>query len=52
MTEARRFLIDDITALMEHSNPPEWFNTVTDEGLYKLWRDLVNLTLTEDLTNG
>jgi hypothetical protein len=50
MTEARQFLLDDITALMNHSNAPDWLNSVSDDGLYALWRDLVNLTTMEDLT--
>jgi hypothetical protein len=47
MTEARQFLLDDITALMNHSKHPDWLYSVSDDGLYALWRDLVNLTTME-----
>jgi hypothetical protein len=47
MTEARQFLLDDITALMNHSNAPDWLYKVNDDGLYRLWKDLVNLTTME-----
>ena len=49
MTEARQFLLDDITALMNHSKHPDWLYKVNDEGLYRLWKDLVNLTTVEAL---
>ena len=45
--QARQFLLDDITALMNHSNAPDWLNSVSDDGLSKLWLDLVNLSTTE-----
>jgi hypothetical protein len=47
MTDARQFLIDDIAALMQHDKPPEWLNSVSIEGLYRLWQDLVNLSTME-----
>lgn len=50
MTENRRFLTDDIIAMLPQSNDAQWLTGLNDEGLYKLWKDLVNLTLTEDLT--
>lgn len=43
MTDARQFLLDDITALMNKQLAPDWLYKVNDEGLYALWRDLVNL---------
>jgi hypothetical protein len=48
MTDARKFLLDDITALMNRSSTPDWLYSVTDDGLYALWRDLVNLTTMEE----
>lgn len=47
MTDAREFLLDDITALLQHDKPPEWLSGVTIEGLYRLWQDLVNITTME-----
>jgi hypothetical protein len=47
MSETRQFLLDDISALLDPNKSHEWLNTVTDEGLYRLWQDLVNLTTME-----
>lgn len=47
MTEARQFLIDDISALLNPHKSHEWLNSVNDDGLYTLWQDLVNLTESE-----
>lgn len=47
MSEARQFLLDDITALIKQDITPVWLHGVNDDGLYKLWQDLVNLTLAE-----
>jgi hypothetical protein len=49
MNEARQFLLDDITALMNHDKAPDWLYKVNDDGLYALWKDLVNLSTTEAL---
>lgn len=49
MSEARQFLIDDISALLDQNKTHEWLDSVNDEGLYSLWRDLVNLRNTEAL---
>jgi hypothetical protein len=49
MTDARKFLIDDITAMMP-SHKVEFLSGVSDEGLYRLWLDLVNLTTLEAIT--
>jgi len=46
MTEARKFLIDDIQAMMP-SHKVEFLNGVNDDGLYRLWQDLVNLNTLE-----
>lgn len=50
MTENRRFLLEDIVAMLPQSNDAQWLKDLNDAGLYHLWKDLVNLTLTEDLT--
>lgn len=50
MNDNRRFLLEDITAMLPQSKDTLWLTGLNDEGLYKLWKDLVNLTLTEDLT--
>lgn len=51
MTENRRFLLKDIKAMLPHSQDDfSWLMLLSDKGLYHLWQDLVNLTLTEDLT--
>ena len=52
MTENRRFLTDDIICMLPEHADYDWLDNVTEEGLYRLWQDLVNLTLTEDLTDG
>ena len=49
MTENRRFLIDDIQAMMP-SHKVEFLSGVSDEGLYRLWQDLVNLNTLEAIT--
>ena len=49
MTENRRFLLDDIMAMLPSYKDHSWLANVNDAGLYDLWRDLVNLTLAEDL---
>lgn len=48
MTDNRQFLIDDIKAMMPSHNV-EFLNGVSDEGLYRLWQDLVNLTTLENV---
>lgn len=49
MTEARKFLIDDITALLNPNKTHEWLNGVNDDGLYALWQDLIKLTTLEEV---
>jgi hypothetical protein len=51
MTEARQFLIDDISALLNPNKSHEWLNGVNDNALYALWQDLVVLTKIEGLEN-
>ena len=43
----RQFLIDDISALLDQNKTHEWLDSVNNDGLYSLWRDLVNLRNTE-----
>lgn len=50
MTENRRFLTDDIIAMMPEHKDYNWLANVSEEGLYRLWQDLVNLTTLEDLS--
>lgn len=50
MTENRRFLTEDIVAMLPQSKDTQWLMLLSEDGLYRLWQDLVNLTLTEDLT--
>lgn len=44
MREARQFLIEDISALLNPNKPHEWLEGVNDNALYGLWQDLVRLT--------
>jgi hypothetical protein len=48
MTQSRLFMIQDIVVMGSwHPDRLEVFETMTDEGIYTLWKDLVNLTMTE-----
>ena len=48
MTQSRLFMIQDIVAMGSwHPDRLEVFDTMSDEGIYKLWKDLINLTMTE-----
>jgi hypothetical protein len=47
MTEARQFLLDDISAMLNPNKSHEWLYKVNDDGLYHLWMDLVNLNTME-----
>jgi len=48
MTQSRLFMIQDIVAMGSwHPERLEVFDTMSDEGIYKLWLDLINLTMTE-----
>lgn len=52
MTQSRLFMIQDIVAMGSwHPNRLEVFKTMSDEGIYSLWKDLVNLTMTEKVEN-
>jgi hypothetical protein len=52
MTSNRQFLIEDIVAMSHRqSDMLEILKPMTDEGLYALWRDLVNLA-SEPKTQG
>jgi len=44
----RKFMIQDIVAMGAwHPDRLEVFDTMSDEGIYALWKDLINLTMTE-----
>jgi hypothetical protein len=48
MTQSRLFMIQDIVTMGSwHPDRLEVFDTMSDEGIYKLWLDLINLTMTE-----
>ena len=49
---SRKFMIQDIMA-MQQLKPEQvkFLESVNDDGIYRLWRDLVNLTLSEKLQN-
>ena len=48
MNQSRLFMIQDIVAMGSwHTDRLEVFDTMSDEGIYKLWLDLINLTMTE-----
>jgi hypothetical protein len=48
MTQSRLFMIQDIVAMGSwHPDRIEVFDTMSDEGIYALWKDLINLTMTE-----
>lgn len=49
MSEARQFLIEDISALLNPNKTHEWLNMVNDSALYGLWQDLVRMTKSEDI---
>jgi hypothetical protein len=49
---SRKFMIQDIVAMGSwHPDRLEVFDTMSDEGIYTLWKDLVNLTMTEKVNN-
>jgi hypothetical protein len=51
MTENRRFLLDDIKTMLPKSQDDfPWLMLLSDDGLYHLWQDLVNLTTSEVIT--
>lgn len=50
MTNNRKFLTEDIIAMLPKSKDTQWLEHLNVVGLYHLWQDLVNLTLKEDLT--
>lgn len=40
--------MEDITAMLPQSKDTQWLEHLSVIGLYHLWQDLVNLTMTED----
>jgi len=52
MTQSRLFMIQDIVTMGSwHPERLEVFETMSDEGIYSLWKDLINLTMTERVDN-
>lgn len=52
MNQSRIFMIQDIVTMGSwHPDRLAVFETMTDEGIYTLWKDLVNLTMTERVDN-
>ena len=52
MTQSRLFMIQDIVTMGSwHPERLEVFDTMSDEGIYALWKDLINLTMTERVEN-
>ena len=50
MNDNRQFLLDDIKTMLPQSQQDfAWLTLLSDDGLYHLWQDLVNLTITEGL---
>ena len=48
MNQSRLFMIQDIVVMGSwHPDRLEVFETMSDEGIYTLWKDLMNLTMTE-----
>jgi len=48
MNQSRLFMIQDIVAMGSwHPDRLDVFETMSDEGIYALWLDLINLTMTE-----
>lgn len=45
MDDIRQFLIDDIKELMYPHTSFDWMDSVSDDGLYTLWQDLINIEL-------
>jgi hypothetical protein len=44
MTQSRLFMIQDIVAMGSwHPDRLDVFDTMTDEGLYNLWKDLMTI---------
>ena len=49
---SRKFMVQDIMAMQQlKPEQVQFLDKVNDDGIYKLWRDLVNLTLSEQLNN-
>jgi hypothetical protein len=49
---SRKFMVQDIMAMQQlKPEQVQFLEKVNDDGIYKLWRDLVNLTLSEQLNN-
>ena len=52
MKQSRKFMVQDIMAMQQlKPEQVQFLDKVNDDGIYKLWRDLVKLTLSEQLNN-
>lgn len=52
MNQSRLFMIQDIVTMGSwHPDRLDVFDTMSDEGIYTLWLDLMNLTMTERVEN-
>jgi hypothetical protein len=52
MNQSRLFMIQDIVTMGSwHPDRLDVFDTMTDEGLYTLWLDLMHLTMKEKVEN-
>ena len=48
MNQSRLFMIQDIVTMGSwHPDRLEVFDTMSDDGIYTLWKDLMNLTMKE-----
>lgn len=52
MNQSRLFMIQDIVVMGSwHPDRLDVFDTMSDEGIYTLWKDLIKLTMTEKVEN-
>lgn len=50
MNQSRIFMIQDIVTMGSwHPDRIDIFDTMSDAGIYELWKDLMNLTLKESI---
>lgn len=49
---SRKFMVQDIMAMQQlKPEQVQFLDKVNDDGIYKLWSDLINLTMTEKVEN-
>ena len=52
MNQSRLFMIQDIVTMgLWHPDRLDVFDTMTDEGIHRLWLDLMHLTMKESIQN-